>query len=447
MKVQQLVHRLKSNFAELRKKGMRYWFTVLILMIIGTIVGEQLGERGVWINLRYRIYAGLHYVGPTANKGKWTALVLIDDEDYWKGPFARRVPLKRDQLAKLIRVIAKAEPTVIALDIDLRSPTPESGHQELADYKEETEVLLQTIKEVSRDRHVVLATAVRGEEPNRVVQSNIFDGYDFSDGKVSEGYVTLPKDLRQVPLGVEVTNRPHLEESFGTAISKAKDENLLKNLPEDREGRFPYGSFYGRHDFDPINATFVLQNEQHIEALKPKLQGKIAIIGGGWHTSFYKGPVDDAQDSVDLHLTPSKALQGAYIQANYVEALLNGSVHPQLPDFLGTIIEVLCSLSIAVVFALDDRLRVKFRKVVVLCVVLVIACYFLWQNLGIFFDFFIPLVLLGIHALIEQLRETRAELRELRNRLQELESDEATASREETQLQTSLLPMTQVTDG
>ena len=41
----------KTLYGELRKKGKRYWLTVLVLLILGTIASEQLGERGVWINL------------------------------------------------------------------------------------------------------------------------------------------------------------------------------------------------------------------------------------------------------------------------------------------------------------------------------------------------------------------------------------------------------------
>src|SRR6476659_726784 len=116
MTVIEVKDRAKLLYLELRAKGKRYWLIVLLLLVVGTVVGEQLGEHGVWINLRYRLYAVLQHVVPSPTKGRWTALVLIDDDDYWKGPFARRTPLKRDYLAKLIKTVETAKPKVIALD-------------------------------------------------------------------------------------------------------------------------------------------------------------------------------------------------------------------------------------------------------------------------------------------------------------------------------------------
>lgn len=411
----------KSLYKALSRKGRRYWITVLVLLVAGTIASEQLGERGVWINLRYRLYAKLQRVVPSPRKAKWSTLVLLDDDDYWKGPLERRIPLKRDYLAKLIAVIARAEPIVIALDIDLRAPLPERGNQEIEAYQQETEKLLQTIREVSKERYVVLATVVRGEESHRVVHPNVFDGYDFAGGKVAEGYVTLPTDLRKVPLAVRVKNRDHDEESFAGAIARTQAPKIVAEAEEFKERGFPYGSFDGRNDFTAINGGFVLTNENNIDALREKLRGKIVIVGGGWHTRYFKGPTDDGADSADLYFTPAGWIQGAYIHANYVEALLSGSVRERLPDFIGTIIEIICSLAVAVVFALKGSLRLKFLRVGLLCCGLVIFSYFLWQNLGIFFDFFIPIMLLSIHAPIEQLRETRVELHELRERLRILE--------------------------
>ena len=255
---------------------------------------------------------------------------------------------------------------MIALDIDLRSPVPEGGKQEIVAYQSETDTLLQAIKEVSKDRHVVLATVVRGDEENRLVHPNVFDGYDFGGGKVSEGYVTLPKDLRQVPLAVHVTNRDHGEESFAGAIARTQALNVVAEAEQFEDRGFPYGNFEGRDEFTTVNGGFVLKNEDNPDALKEKLQGKIVVVGGGWHTRYFKGHTDDGDDSVDLYFTPANLIQGAYIQANYVEALLSGSVRGRLPDSIGIIIEIMCSLVVAVVFAVEGSLRAKFFRVVAL---------------------------------------------------------------------------------
>ena len=143
MRFSKVANKSKLVFGELRRKGKRYWLTVLALVVVGTVVGELLGDQYVWIKLRYRIYPILQAMTPGKKGERKTVLVLIDDDDYWKGEFARRVPLKRDYLARLIRALNTAEPTVIALDIDLRSPIPQQGVEELADYRQETQDLLQ----------------------------------------------------------------------------------------------------------------------------------------------------------------------------------------------------------------------------------------------------------------------------------------------------------------
>jgi CHASE2 domain-containing sensor protein len=410
----------KRLYIELRKKGLRYWLTVIALVVVGTIVGEMLGEQYVWIRLRYRIYPALQFLSGGAKGERKTVLVLINDDDYWKSDLARRSPLNRNYLARLVRTLNNAEPTVIALDIDLRAPIPQQGVEELPQYRQETEDLLQAVKEVSQDRNIVLASTLSHDAGGGYsVSRNVFDGYNFGGGKVFHGYVTLPNDIRQIPLAVPVRNSAEKEESFASAIAKTRARDVVAAAEQYEERGFPYGSFYGPKDFTKVSAGDVLQNDAR--ALKEKIQGHVVIIGGAWHNGSYKGNDEISDDSVDLHFTPAKSIPGAYVHANYVEALVTGSVHPQLPEFVGTTIEVLCSLLVAIVFALEGTFRQKLGRVLLLCVFLLIFTYVLWQNLGMFFDFFIPLLLLSVHAPIEQLRESRAELHSLRKQLRVLE--------------------------
>lgn len=412
-------NKTKSLLAQLQKKGLRYWLTVFGLLVFGTLVGMWLGERYVWIRMRYSIYGAIQNATRVTKAAKNTVLVLIDDDEYWKGDLARRVPLKRDYLARLLVELAKGEPTAIALDVDLRSPVPEKGAEELEPYRAETELLLKTIKDVAQSRYVVLATTVTSDEHGYTISPSVFDGYDFGGGKVKHGYITLPHDLRQVPLAVPLTNRAEKEDSFAGALAKTREEDLVLAAEQHEHRGFPYGSFYGPDEFRKVNTSTVLKAGE--QELKKLLQGRIVIVGGAWHTGSYKGPKEDYNGSIDLHFTPAGNIPGAFVHANYVEALLGGSVHQQVPESVALVIEIFCSLVVAVVFALEGSLRRKFGRVLLLSIVLVIISYFLWQNLGLFFDFFIPILLLSIHAPIEQLRETRTELRQLRERVKELE--------------------------
>ena len=422
MSFSSIVGKGNALYAKLRKKGRRYWAIVLLLLVAGIFAGEILGEQYVWIRLRYRIYPILQWISLAPRGERKTVLVLINDDDYWKGELARRTPLKRDYLARLVRTLDQAEPTAIALDIDLRSPVPQQSAAELSQYQQETEDLLQAIKEVSQRRNVVLTSTVHREGDSYARSPNVYDGYDFGGGKVFHGYVTLPHDIRQVPLAVHLKPGDEKEDSFASAIAKTRDETVVAAAERYIDRGFPYAGFYGPEAFTKVSASDVLQSD--VNALRDKMQGRIIIIGGAWHNGSYKGTEAISDETVDLHFTPANWIPGAFVHANYVEALVCGFVHPQLPQFVGTIIEVLFAFVVAVVFALEGTLKRKFGMVLILCVMLIVLTYMLWQNLGLFFDFFIPLVLLSVHAPIEQLRESRAELRHLRERVKELESKE-----------------------
>jgi CHASE2 domain-containing sensor protein len=382
-------------------------------------LGVWLSELYVWIRLRYSLYGAIQNATRVTKAAKNTVLVLIEDDEYWKGELARRVPLKRDYLARLMVAMAKGEPTAIALDVDLRSPIPERGAEELEPYRAETEFLLKTINEVSQSRHVVLATTTVGDEHGYTMSPNVSDGYGFDKKRVTHGYVTLPRDLRQVPLAVSLKDRAEKEDSFAGAIAKTRAASLVSAIEQYEHRGFPYGSFYSPDEFKTISSSTIFNASE--QELKDLIQGKIVIVGGAWHTGSYKGPTQGYEGAIDLHFTPAGSIPGAFVHANYVEALLNGSVHQQVPETIALIIEIFCSLVVAVVFALEGSLRRKFGRVLLLSAVLVVISYFLWQNLGLFFDFFIPILLLSIHAPIEQLRETRAELLELRDQVRKLE--------------------------
>lgn len=426
----------KLLWAQLRRKGWRYWLTVAVLVTVGTLAGMWLGERYLWIRLRYTIYGSIQNATQVTKAAKNTVLVLIDDDEYWKGALARRVPLKRDYLACLVETLAQGEPATIALDIDLRSPNPEKGPEELEPYRVETELLLKAIKDVAQSRPVVLATSVTTDETGSTINPNVFDDYDFAGAKVTHGYVTLPLDLRQVPLSIPLKNRSGKENSFAGAIAKTREESLVLAAEQYEHRGFPYGSFYRPEEFRRINTSTIFNAGE--QELKNLLGGRIVIVGGAWHAGSYKGPRQDYSGSIDLHFTPAGNVPGAFVHANYVEALLSGLVHPQVPEMVTLAIEVFCSLMVAVVFALPGSLRRKFGRVLLLSIVLVIISYFFRQNLGLFFDFFIPILLLSFHAPIEQLRETRAELRGLRARVRELE-DKNTLSVEPTEQEVAVV--------
>jgi hypothetical protein len=72
-------------------------------------------------------------------------------------------------------------------------------------------------------------------------------------------------------------------------------------------------------------------------------------------------------------------------------------------------IEIALAVFIAIVFAWKMRPSLKFAWAIFLSLFLIVITYVFWQNLGLFFDFFMPLVLLAGHAFVTQVIEWREE--------------------------------------
>ena len=115
-----------------------YWFRVVIIAIIGIAVGEKVDNTELWIGYRYHVYQLLQNLSPRKPHPQRTALVLIGDNEYWSGlDLQNRVPIKRNYLARLVDAASAANAAVIALDFDLRSPSPDGNPLESPDYQED----------------------------------------------------------------------------------------------------------------------------------------------------------------------------------------------------------------------------------------------------------------------------------------------------------------------
>jgi hypothetical protein len=94
----------KSVLKQLQGFGAWYWLKLAILLVLGALLGHYIGARPIWTGLRYKIYQDtfdliqlIQAHGPLYPQR--TALVLINDEEYWKGSPAGRVPINRYYLA------------------------------------------------------------------------------------------------------------------------------------------------------------------------------------------------------------------------------------------------------------------------------------------------------------------------------------------------------------
>jgi CHASE2 domain-containing sensor protein len=386
----------KPLLGTLSRKPKAYWLFAAGSIALGMYCGTWLGKNGAWVGLRYRLYQGFEWFSPHPPLPKRTVLVLVDDDEYWTKRPARRIPIRRDYLADVLTAVSACDPAVIALDFDLRSPITNGALKDNPEYTDETQTFITKLESASKKQPIVLpATLDRNDQGRYVLDSTIYDGTPLRKDEVQVGYIQLPYDVRQVPTAATLPGGGRID-SFAEAIVRAINEDLLGDL--DEEESVPFGTFIKEEKFKQVLASAVL-SEDNAGACKP-IKHNIAIIGASWHRdSRNKG------NFVDTHLTPLGSMRGAFVHANYVEALLDSRTYRPLGENYSMIIEFVFSALVALLLALEIGGKRKVSLVGALCFAVMLVSYVFWQNLGIFFDFFFPVVFLVTHALIDYVRE------------------------------------------
>jgi CHASE2 domain-containing sensor protein len=402
---------MRKYLEDLRSRGLRYWAIALMLIIAGTLVGIDLDEHNFALQYRYRVFhllqAFLHREGET--HAKRVSLVLIGDDDYWKGELARRVPIKRDYLAKLLRKLDQAEPEAIALDFNLRSPVLDGTMREHRDYLAETQTLIGAIQEVSLHRPVILPATFHVTTKGYVIDQAVYDGANLThSGDVRIGHILSSLDKRRVLLSEQMADGSRLD-SFAEAIARALDESAARWY--DKRAKFAVSTSLPTHDFPTVWASEVMRLDN--ASLKKKLRLRAVIVGAGWHRdAFGQGPV------VDLQLTPAGFIGGAFVHANWTEAILDSRVYWQMRGAFAFLVEFLLSVAVAVMFALRIAPWRKALGILIMCVAAIVFGYVLLQNFGLFFDFYIPVVLIVAHAGAAKVIEMRDRIEALTRQLE-----------------------------
>lgn len=401
---------LKQKFSEQWKHvcahGWWYWIRVAVLIAVGIYSGHKLEERELWTDLRYRAYQWLGGMLPTPPTADHTTVVLINDEEYWLGEPRGREPIQRDYLAKLVEALDAANPAVIALDFDLRSPSPDGQPVEIKEYEAGTQKLCEAVKAVSQRRKVVLPKTIhyKPEQDAFYRESDVYNNCDFAGGRVTVGYIALPDDLRRVPLYRAKVKNGDPVDSFAQAVARAYRPQIVERLEAiDRGDELPYGGFIARGGFDVVTANQLFSREP---AVFDKLANRVVIISGEWHSrGLGRGPLADSFQ------TPVGALPGALLHANYVEALLDKRIYSPWMGWARLALEIFWSLLVALPFALGIRPWQKFLAVAIICGLILLFGYVSLVNMGLFYDFFIPTLLVLAHGVIEQVCEWRAAAR------------------------------------
>ena len=386
---------LREVGKRLTAKGLFYWLNVFVLVVVGVLAGHWLEKQDVATDLRYRAYQfvtrGSSSRKPYATR---TAAVLVGDEEFWRGELARRTPPKRLYLAQLIRARDAADASAVALDFDLRWPDPSGAPLPYNDYDDETRKLLEAVRDVSKRRPVILPRTIRWESGYYVHEPDLYDGFDFQGGKVLGGHVLLPFDVRRVPLGVVLKDGTTVN-SFAEALVRLVNEKALEPVEGFEDA--PYGSYLTAADFPVYSASALLAGDP---AAVSGVHHRIVILGAAWsRLAFGRGP------RIDTHVTPVGPMPGALVHANFVEALLDRRTAPAWSESALMAFDAGLAFAVAIIFALIERLRWKLAALLALCAAVVTFSVLSWLNLGLFYDFFIPVVLVIGHAFYEEAHE------------------------------------------
>jgi CHASE2 domain-containing sensor protein len=248
--------------------------------------------------------------------------VEIDDATFWHPPLSGMLPTNRRFLADLARAAAQSGATVVALDFKLQSPFSRPGDDEIR--RRDNEYLLSTIRDITNESRLRLVLgcglSLSGEgQWNRI--PSIFDDSVLPKGVVV-GYTNMPLDPRLIPPRIyawdwDGTSQRNVD-SFAFQIANAygplvgQDATIKRTI---LSGQPVYGGFLRDSAFLKIPAWNLLRQT---DQFRNELRNRIVIIGGTWHQDGEgRGPL------IDGFLSPVGIQPGLYMNANFVEALID----------------------------------------------------------------------------------------------------------------------------
>lgn len=388
-----LFTKLTRLFSFIPNQSVGFWIRILSFVTAGVLIGFFLEEVPQTEAVRSYSYRMLSQIVSRHHGPRYTAIVAIHDEEYWKDPeLAHRVPINRSYLANLLRKVDDADPAVIAIDFDFSSPLPEEKQREDPNYASETKDLNDALSIVSKHRPVILPTTMGTDAHGKyVLESNI---YDISNGNNAlchenqpcRGYIALPFSPELLPPEVKLADGCKLNSLSGASVV-AYDDTFIP--------RGEYVDFIEAARFDPVTftASDLIQNPEHY---KSKLHSRIVLLGGIWHSRAYRrGPL------IDLHYTPIGSMPGVLLHANYIESMLGEHSLAGLSAWIRLPFEWMVTFVVAVLLQLPKIRQWDWMLVPVGIFFLGIA-YALFRSIGIFFEFVIPSIFIFGHYILEK---------------------------------------------
>jgi hypothetical protein len=414
----------RRAFAFFASKGWHYWAIAAAVLALSVYLTPRLDD---WtVNIRYALFQRFSEWTAHPLKPRFIKIVMIGDEEYYRGEPAERVPLSRDYLAKLVDALDRADAAVIALDFQMQLPdgnakgTPGDYAEIPAPYRDETATLMRAIAHAAQSRAIVLPKKMTGPEPDGYrMLPDYFQPYGIctklkpngqwdnpgtrefpltaeAQRHISCGYISLPKDKRQIAPSLDVGQAAPAD-SFSLAIARAWSPYDAQDIGDEPA----YGSYISEKALDKAGAIVpagaLLAGDPSV---LDRLRFKPVLVGADWHISGF-----NLGDKVDRHFTPIGWTNGAIIHENFAEAILSGRLYSGTPDWLLHALEILFGVFAAILFAAYSQLWVKIALFFGLAVFLFAVQWLMFQLVGTFFEAIFPLLGLAIHSIVERLIE------------------------------------------
>ena len=408
-----------SIIRRLRDKRLSYWLVAALVLVFAEFSAPLLYKHSNLTRMRASFFQALLDWGPRPAKPRYVKVILIENDEYWAGTLAGRRPIKRDYLAAIVTKLVQDNIHIIALDFDARLPNPQTLDIP-ADYRAETQTLIEAIKSAARNgKKVVLATPISGgandtyHRDTDIYQANGLCGpqrdaaVDPIRSNVYCGYIALPRDDLRIPPPIRMDDDTFMD-SFSMAIARAQTPKSVDGYTSE-EQELGYLDFFTHERLLKADAIFSAHDVLQGVANQTAFDSAIAIVGAGWsRDAIGRGGL------ADRHETPVGQMLGVELHANYAEAFLDSRVRAGVSEKVLTIAELTFGILAAIVLGLLTRLWTKLLALSGLAGLALLISFLVLHILGVFFDVFIPLLGLGIHAVLEPYVERLEEYIEAR---------------------------------
>jgi hypothetical protein len=406
---------------------LAYWATAFAILLV-TLWAEPFIDSHLNLKAeRNWLFQRLARTPTNPTTAGQARLVILGDEEFWKGDLHHRLPTDRTYIARLVRALDTAGASVIGLDFDLGAPLPappsRPGDYRAADswdgYDRETQDLVMAIDEVAEERKIVLAKTMDGPDngPFRLL-NDVYNPYGIcvrltADGvwentgtpqfplkpaarhNISCGYINLMDDPRRIPPAARIVGLQPRLDSLPMAMARARSPSAVPP----RDGPPRYGQ-YVEGDLIADHAVTISASELLKDPVKARdvLQGWPVIVGGAWHQYAYGlGPI------IDTHPTPLGAAPGVLLHENLLEAVLARRTYPGLDENSMKVLEAAVGIVAAVFFAAFAGFVRKLLAVTAVVTGLFVLQWAILRLFGFFFEALIPVLALGVHTLIDRL--------------------------------------------